>query len=474
MTHYKPFVGGMWYETEQAVTVRNPFDQTAVNSIGLVDAAGMEAAIEAAEKGFRLTRGMERYRRAEILEAMARGVLARREAFTNTISAECGKPRQLASVEVDRAAELFRFAAHACLTQRGESILPSLTEDQTGFYGVTQRFPVGPTAVIGSFNFPLSGLVHKLAPAVATGVSLVVKPASLAPAAALLLAEVAMEARVPAGAYNVVPTDHDTALRLVSDERIRLLFFAGRPETAGELRSLAGHKRLALEPGGHAVAVVEPDADLNFALPRIAAGAFAFAGQTMNSLQHILVHKSIYEEVEQHLLDLTEKKMRTGNPAEMGVVVGPMITTAAADRVMDWLLDATERGATLLTGGERRGNLIQPTLLADATRGQTVASHRVPGPVALLGSYETFSQAISEVNRTARRLHVGVFTHDINRAFRAFQEMEVGTVTVNDFPPLRFDHMPNGGTYESGCGRQGLQWAMDAMTEPRLLVLNLT
>jgi len=474
MMSYKPFIGGTWYESGPTVSIHSPFDNQPVSCVGFADAEGVEAAIQAAERGSRIIRAMERYQRAALLQKMADGIMSRRDAFAEVICAEGGKPIQLATEEVKRAAEVCRFAAHACLAEKGESFLPSLTEDQAGYYGVSQRFPIGPTASIETFSSPLGNVVHKLASAIAAGVSLVVKPASQTPSAALLLAEVTAESGLPAGVFNVIPVDRETAAALIGDERIKLLFFAGSPDAGWRIKAAAGRKRVALELGGNAAAIIERDADLEFALPRIAAAAFANAGQTAGSVQRILVYKSVYEEVEQHLLEIAESRMRSGNPADKGVMVGPMISPDAADRVMDWIEEAVRSGATMLTGGERRGNVIAPTLLADAARSQRVRQEPVYGPVVVVGSYETFSQAITEVNRLDSGLRAGVFTRDLSRAFRAFQEMKVGTVMINDFSPLRFDHVPHGGINDTGCGRQGIRWAVEEMTEPRIMMLNLT
>jgi len=473
MMSYKPFIGGTWYESGPTVTIQSPFDNQPVSRVGFVDADGVEAAIQAAERGFRIIRAMERYQRAEILQKMAAGITSRRDAMADAICAEGGKPIQLAAEEVKRAAEACRFAAHACLAQKGESFLPSLTEDQAGFYGVSQRFPIGPTASIETSSAPLGSVVSKVAPALAAGVSLVVKPASQTPSAALQLADVAAEAGLPSGVLNVIPLDRETTAALVADERIKLLFFAGRPATGWEMKSAAGTKRVALELGGNAAAIIEPDADLDYALPRLAAAAFANAGQTAGSVQRILVRKSVYEEVELRMLELAQNRMRTGNPADKSVMVGPMISAEAADRVMDWIEEALQSGATMLTGGERRGNMIPPTLLADASPSRRVRQEPVFGPVVVVGSYETFSQAITEVNRLDSGLRAGVFTRDLSRAFRAFQEMVVGTVTINDFPPHNFDHVPHGGINDTGCGRHGIHWAMEEMTELRVMAFNL-
>jgi len=473
MMQYKPFIGGTWYETDRTETIYSPFDRSPVSRVGFASPGDVEKAIQAAIRGFRITRSMAPYRRAEILETIGKNIRTRSDSFVEMICAEGGKPINLARAEVKRSAEVFSFAAHACLTLQGEAFLPNTVEDHASFYGFSQRFPIGPIVCIDTFNFPLSNLAHKIAPAIAAGVSLVVKPASATPTTALMLAEAIMESGLPNGALNIIPVDRETAEKLVIDERFKLLFFSGSPEAGWKIKEKAGKKRVSLELGGNTAAIIEPDANLNVTIEQIAASAFANAGQTYNSVQRILVHKSIYEEVEQHLLDITQKKMLMGNPADSGVVVGPMINSAAAERVMGWIEEATEAGATLLTGGDRHGNLVQPTLLADTDPGMRVRRGQVFGPVAVLGSYDTFSEAITEVNSTDFGLQAGIFTHDLNLAFRAFSELEVGTVMVNDFPPLRFDHMPYGGIKDSGCGRQGIRWAMEEMTELKLMVVNL-
>ncbi|MBI3891041.1 MAG: aldehyde dehydrogenase family protein, partial [Candidatus Wallbacteria bacterium] len=341
-------------------------------------------------------------------------------------------------------------------------------------HGLVRRFPVGPVAAISPFNFPLNLVAHKVAPALAVGNPVLSKPAHQTPLTALLLAEVAEKAGVPKGMFQVLPCLGPVAQGLVTHPSVKLVSFTGSPPVGWKLKELANRKKVTLELGGNAAAIVEPDADLAFAAERIALGAFAYAGQVCISVQRVFVHDKVYDDVRKRVMGAVESKICVGDPADDATVVGPVIEDSAADRIHGWIERARQGGAKLLCGGERNGRMLAPTVIEEARPEMEVSCKEVFGPVVLLERYKDFGEALERVNDSAYGLQAGVFTRDLPRIWRAFQELEVGGVIANDFPMYRADQMPYGGVKQSGFGREGLRYTMEEMTEPRLLVLNFS
>jgi glyceraldehyde-3-phosphate dehydrogenase (NADP+) len=356
----------------------------------------------------------------------------------------------------------------------GGELLPlDLQPDAEGRFGITARFPRGAMAAVAPFNFPLNLVAHKVAPALATGNTVVLKPASKTPVASLLLGEIATGAGLPPGVLNVVPAGTEAATRLLDDRRIRMISFTGSAAVGWGIRSRAGTRKVLLELGGNAAAIVEPDADLQFAARRCALGSFAFSGQICISVQHVLVARKVLDEF-RSLFVRAVKELGTGDPRDEKTVVGPMISEVEAQRVESWVQEAVAAGATRLVGGGRRGSFYEPTLLEGTDASMKVGCREVFGPVATIDAYDDFSDALERVNGSVYGLQAGVFTRDVARVFEAFRELEVGGVIINDYPTFRVDHMPYGGVKESGLGREGVRYSMEEMTEPRLLVLNLS
>jgi len=469
-----PFqIGGGETDSGNWLPVINPFNGSLLTEVALAGPEEMDRAVGSSAEAFEDFGAFESFRRAELLEAMIEGLRRRREELADIIVAEAGKPVSLARGEVDRAVNTFRLAVEETRRIGGEVIPMDLTPEASGRVGMTSRFPIGPVAAIAPFNFPLNLVAHKVAPALASGNTVVLKPASKTPVSSLVLGEIGKEAGLPPGVLNVVPADVGIAEQLVADDRIRMVTFTGSAEVGWRLRSRAGRKKVLLELGGNASAIVEADADLDFAARRIALGSFAYAGQICISVQHILVHENAFESFRDLFVKAVEA-LPAGDPGNPETMVGPMIDGEAAGRVMNWIGEAREAGAQLLCGGERREALITPTVLQGTDSSMKVGCREVFGPVVTLDSYRDFGEALKRVNSSAYGLQAGIFTADLHRAFEAFRTLEVGGVIINDYPTFRVDHMPYGGVKDSGLGREGVRYAIEEMTEPRLLVINLS
>jgi glyceraldehyde-3-phosphate dehydrogenase (NADP+) len=417
-------------------------------------------------------RSMPSHARARALQAIADGVKARQEEFAQTIVAEGGKPILDARREVGRAIQTLILAAEEAKRMPGEVVPLDLTPGMDSYLGMTQRFPIGPVLGITPFNFPINLVMHKVAPCFAVGNPIVIKPAPQTPLTALKLGEVVLEAGLPAGAFSVLPCENAVAERLVVDPRYQMLSFTGSAPVGWMLKAKCGKKRVALELGGNAAVIVEPDADLDYAATRCMVGGFGYAGQTCISVQRIFVHERIRDAFTALLLEKV-KTLKSGDPAHEETVVGPLIDQGAAQRVEAWVAEAVAQGGRLLIGGGRRGAVVEPTVLTDVRPTMKVSCQEVFGPVVAVTSYQRFEEALAAVNDSAYGLQAGIFTRDINRIFQAYRELQVGAVLANEIPTFRADHMPYGGVKDSGLGREGVRYAMQEMTEPKLLVLNL-
>ncbi len=410
--------------------------------------------------------------RYQLLQKIASAIHDRREEFACLMMAEAGKPIADAKREVSRAVQTFTIAAEEAKRIPGEVIPLDWTPGTDSHLGILRRVPIGPVLGITPFNFPLNLVAHKVAPALAAGNSILIKPAPQTPLTALLLGEVALEAGLPPGALNILPCDNTVAEQLVVDPRFKLLSFTGSAPVGWMLKAKCGKKKVVLELGGNAGVIVEPDADLEFAAQRCAAGGFGYAGQTCISVQRIFVHHSIAALFTETLLAQVAR-LKAGDPSDEATVVGPLIDQAAAQRVEAWVGEAVSQGASVLLGGRRRGSVMEATVLSQVTPAMKVSCQEVFGPVVTVTPYRHFNEAIAALNQSDYGLQAGVFTQDVNAIFHAFRQLEVGAVLANEIPTFRADHMPYGGVKDSGIGREGVQAAMEDMTEPRMLVLNL-
>lgn len=468
---FKFLIGGQWRSSQEKEPNINPYTGENLGDVCQADEEAFEEAVESAERGFQAMKKWQRFERAQLLRKIAQGIAHHKEMLSKTITEEAGKPITYASIEVDRTVMIFEMAAEEAVRVGGEVIPMDLAPHAAKRYGQTMRFPIGPIAAICPFNFPLSLAAHKIAPALASGNSIVLKPPPQTPRTPLLLGKIVLEAGAPAGALNVIPCPNSVAEKLVTDDRFKMLSFTGSPEVGWKLKSKAGRKKTTLELGGNAGVIVHSDADLDWATKRLPIGGYAYAGQICISVQRIYVHEPIYKAFEKRYVHEVQK-LGVGDPFDPQTVVGPMIDDSSADRVEGWIEEAKKGGAKVILGGQRTGRLIEPTILTEVQREMKVNCLEVFGPLTCLQSYRDYGEALARVNDTDFGLQAGVFTQDIRRIYQAFETIEVGGLMINDYPTYRIDHMPYGGVKGSGFGREGLKYAIQEMTEPRLLVIN--
>ena len=466
-----PLVRGEERRTGNTVGIASPYDASPVALVHRAGPGEVEDAIAAASAAFRETRKLPSWRRSQILERVGETIAERKEDLARTIALEGGKPIATARVEAERAAFTFKVAAEEAKRIYGEIVPLDWLPGTDGRVAHVRRIPLGPIAGITPFNFPLNLVVHKVAPALAAGNPIVVRPASQTPVSALKLARIVLEAGWPEDGIAVVPSSTDDARPLVEDDRIALLTFTGSPAVGWALKSRAGRKRVTLELGGNAPVVVHADADPAYAAERIAWGGYVQSGQSCISVQRVYVHASLWDTV---VPDIVERvgALRAGDPLDESVAVGPLIDESSLERVESWVREAVEGGARTLAGGRRDGTVYQPTVLADVREDMNVACAEVFGPVVSLFRFDDVHDAIRAAGTSSFGLQAGLFTHDLRVVEAAFDELETGGLMVNDVPTFRVDHMPYGGVKESGLGREGLRYAIEEMTELKLLTFN--
>ncbi len=468
----RPFlVNGEWRTGEGTFEVRSPYDDSVVADVGVPTAADVEEAVATAVTTFRESRRLPVHARADALDHISARLKETIDENAELIAKEGGKPLKWAKVEATRAVSTFRWASE--VLRHGDDELMRLdTEASLGSrVGLLRRFAFGPVLGITPFNFPLNLVAHKVAPALAVGAPIVVKPASATPVGSLRLAELFMETDLPKGMYQVLPVRSSVADGMARDERFRKISFTGSSDIGWYLKGLDPKKRVTLELGGNAAVIVHSDADLDLAAQRVAVGGYYQAGQSCISVQRVLVQSEVYEDFGNRLVKQVES-LKVGDPMDPTVDVGPVIQRSEVERIDGWVKEAVSQGATVLTGGSGEGPLYQPTLIADVNPDMKVCREEIFGPVVTISPYQTFEEALAIVNDSRFGLQAGVFTNDINRAFEAHRSIEVGGVIINDVSAYRADQMPYGGSKDSGFGREGLRFAMEEMTEPRIMVLS--
>ena len=465
------FVAGKRVETADTAVVRSPYDDSPVAVIHRAGPDEIEAAIAAATEAFETTRRLASHERAAVLERISGLIAERRDDLARTIALEAGKPLKVAKVEADRAAFTFKIAAEESKRIYGEIVPLDWIPGTEGRVAHVRRVPLGPIAGITPFNFPLNLVAHKVAPALAAGNPIVVRPASQTPVAALMLGDIVAEAGWPESGISVVPSSTDAAAPLVEDDRIKLLTFTGSPAVGWALRQRAGRKRVTLELGGNAPVIVHADANAQYAAERIAWGGFVQSGQTCISVQRIYVHSSLYDEFAADLVRRVEQLL-VGDPADEATDIGPLIDDGAAERVETWVEEAVAGGAKLLTGGTREGRMWQPTVLAEEQEQMRICCEEAFAPLVVLYRYDDVSQAIEAATSSRFGLQAGLFTRDLGVIDQAFERLDTGGLMVNDVSTFRVDHMPYGGVKDSGAGREGLRYAIEEMTELKLLTFN--
>ena len=462
------YLAGEFVEAGSPLEVRNPANGELVATTFQAGPAELERATTAAVAAFAATRRLASFERRDALAHVADRITQEADDLAELLSRESGKPIRDARGEVARGALTFRTAGEEALRITGEWMPLDWNAANRGRSGIWRRYPIGPVAGISPFNFPLNLAVHKVAPAIAAGCSIVLKPPSKDPLVMLRIAGYLGETSLPRGAVSILPMDRPTGDRLVSDERYKLLSFTGSPSVGWKMKAEAGKKKVVLELGGNAGAIVDETADLDWAVKRLAYGAFAYAGQVCISVQRIYVVEEIYAEFERRFVEAV-RAVKVGDPLDPATDLGPMVDAAAVARTHAWVREALEQGAHALTGGDPDGLFYPPTVLTNVPREARVCGEEVFAPVVNLFPVPDFAAAVREINESRFGLQCGVFTNDLERTLLAHDELEVGGVIVNDVPTWRIDPMPYGGVKDSGLGREGLRWSIEDMTETRLL-----
>jgi len=457
--------------SKDMLDVRDKFSGKLATRVAVPDAKAVEKAIAAAAKAAKPMREFKPWARQAVLQHCAQRFVERRDELAEALCIEAGKPIKDAAGEVTRLIETFRIAAEEAVRINGETINLELASRLDGYHGYTKRVPLGPVSFITPFNFPLNLVAHKVAPAIAAGCPFVLKPSEKTPIGALIIGEVLAETDLPRGAFSILPLDGAHAAPLVEDERLKLLSFTGG-QIGWQLKARAGRKKVVLELGGNAACIVDADQDgkLDHIVQRLVFGAFYQSGQSCIGVQRIYAHADIYDALKRKLVAAT-KKLKAGDPKDSAVFLGPMIDEAAAERLHGWILEAKQAGGRILCGGKRDGNMLDATLMENVPADAKANRMEAFGPFALLAPFEKFDEAIAAVNDSDYGLQAGIFTDSLDHAMRAWNELEQGGVIVNDVPSFRVDNMPYGGVKLSGLGREGLRYAIEDMTEIRLLVM---
>lgn len=466
-------IGGKWVEAKKTFEVRNPYDGSLLGQVPEATKQDVNRAMEAAQKGFKSLAETPAHARSKILAETSRLIEANKEELAALISKEAGKAIRFSMGEVSRATQTFRFASEEAKRICGETVPMDAaigSEERFGFY---LREPIGIVGAITPFNFPLNLVAHKVAPAIAAGNAVVLKPASSTPLTSLRLGEMMIEAGLPDGGLNIVMGGGSTVGDwIVTDPRLGMISFTGSPPVGKGIRDKAGMKRVTLELGSNSAAVLDCDTDIDSAMPRLIVGSFANSGQVCISVQRIYVHKDLWEPFVEGFTQAV-KETKVGDPLHEDTVVGPMIDEGEAKRAEGWLREAVDGGAEILTGGKREGAMFEPTVLTKVTPDMKVVAKEVFAPVVSLIAFDNFEKALDMVNDSVYGLQAGVYTKDVSKAFKAVKKLRVGGVIINDYPTFRVDHMPYGGVKESGMGREGVRYAIQEMTELKFVCFNL-
>lgn len=470
---FKFLIGNDWRESKNVLEVRNPYNNDIIGITYLAAEDDVNDAIQKAVFAFKETRKLPAYKRAEILCNIKNGILERKEDFARTITLEAGKPIADARLEVERAICTFQIAMEEAKRISGEYISLDISERSKNRNAIHKRFPIGPILGITPFNFPLNLVVHKIAPAIASGNTIIIKPASKTPLTALLLGKVISESGLPNGAFSVFPCSPGLAEQIVADDRIKMLTFTGSAEIGWRLKQIANKKRVTLELGGNAGTIIDCNDNLDYAVRRCITSAFSYSGQVCISLQRLFINKIIYSDFMSKFLKEI-KTLKMGDPMDENTKLGPMIDEQSARRTELWIKEAVNQGAVIASGGLRKGVFFEPTVVTNTTPQMKINANEVFAPVVTVTEYESFEDAVEQLNNSVYGLQAGIFTNNIKHVFYAYEHLDIGGVIINDVPSFRADNMPYGGAKESGIGREGVRYAMEEMTEPKLLVLNLS
>lgn len=467
--NYSIYSAGKFTTTKQTLEVHNPFDNSLVATTYLADKFVLEESIIKALSVKHQLQELAPQKKHTILRQISNEIYANRKRLAEILSLESAKPLKYALAEIERSAFTFLIAAEESRKDNTEHLKLNRINNTDLREGIVEYFPIGLIAGIAPFNFPMNLAVHKIAPAIAAGCPIILKPASRTPLSCIELAKIIDRTELPKGAVSILPMDRETGNLLVTEERFKLLSFTGSPDIGWKMKTQSGKKKVVLELGGNAATIITPSADLKDAIPKSLMGAFAYSGQICIHAQRFIVHSSIYDTFVNELKNLASN-LKSGNPLDASTDISNMIDEANAIRVENWINEAMEQGAKLICGGKRNGSFVEPTILTNCNHTMKVYAEEVFGPVICINSYETIEDAIQQANNTKFGLQCGVFTNDKNELDKYFKQIEVGGVIHNHVPTLRYDQMPYGGVKDSGLGREGVKYAMHDMLEPKILV----
>ena len=467
---YPFFLGNKAVQKNKDLPVTDKYTGETVTYVAMANSLDIKKAIEQAEEAALPMANLAPYKRQEIINHCVIRFQERFDELAESLTIEAGKPIKDSRGEVSRLIDTFRIAAEETVRQSGEVMNMAISPRADGYRGMYKRVPIGPCSFISPFNFPLNLAAHKIAPALAVGCPFVLKPASRTPLGAILIGEILAETDLPPGAFSILPCHREGADLFTTDDRFKLLSFTGSPGVGWNLKSRAGKKKVVLELGGNAACIVDHDTDLDDAVDRIIIGAFYQSGQSCIGVQRIIIHAKIYDSFKEKLVAKTQTLIK-GNPKDESTFIGPMISEKEAMRLEGWIEQAKEEGGKVLCGGTRQGSMLDATLMEEVPEHVDLVQEEAFGPVAILSRFENFDAALAEVNRSKFGLQAGIFTRDIYKAQKAWDQLDVGGVVIGDVPSWRVDHMPYGGVKDSGLGREGIRFAMEDMTEIRLLVI---
>ncbi len=470
---YKMLINGKWLPSRNVIKIRNPYNNEIIGTMPLANSDQVNAAIQSAYDSREIMAAMPAHQRAEILEKTAALIEQRKEEFILAIIREAGKARKWATIEVTRAGENCKFAAEEAKRIHGETVPMDASIGSENRFGLWVREPVGVVAAISPFNFPLNLVIHKVAPAIASGNTVVLKPASNTPGASQLLGEVLLEAGLPPTALNIIyGPGRTTGELIVKDERVAKITFTGSPPVGRRIKALSGLKKVTLELGSNSGTIVDESAEIDLAVSRCLMGSFSYSGQVCISVQRIYLHENIAEEFTDKFVKGTQNLV-IGDPMEPNTDIGPMISESEAERAEAWIHEAVTQGAKILRGGKRNGSLLEPVVLGDVIHNMQVICKEIFAPVVSIVKFKNFEQALQMLDDSIYGLQAGIFTQNISRAFRAIKRINVGGVIINDVPTYRVDQMPYGGNKESGLGREGARFAIEEMTTLKMICFNL-
>ncbi len=471
MKEYKIYKAGEFVTTDNSLEVINPYTKSTFAKTYLAGNKELDESIEKAKEVEEEMRNLPAHKRYAILMQVSENLKAKRRELAETLAMQSGKPMKYSLGEIDRATQGFIIAAEESKRLPKEYISIDWTAKGEGKEGIIKHFPIGLVAGISPFNFPMNLAVHKIAPAIAAGNPIILKPARSTPLSVIQLAEIIDETDLPKGALSILPMDRKAGNQLVTDDRVKMLSFTGSPSVGWNMKQNCGKKKIALELGGNAGVVVSESADIELAVAKCLLGGFAYSGQVCIHAQRIYVHEDIFDEFSEKFVKKV-KAMKKGDPLADDTDISVLIDQGEADRIEEWVNEAVKDGAKIIAGGKKQEGFYEPTVLTNTNLDMKVCSLEIFGPVVTLEPYSNFPKAIADVNNSDYGLQAGVFTNKINEMNYAFDQLDVGGVMINDVPTFRVDHMPYGGVKDSGFGREGIKYSLKEMMEPKILVKN--